>query len=130
MDIRKDIGSRMDIELFLAAFYEKVKKDETIGIIFTAIVPINWEQHIPVIADFWETILLDNPVYKGNAMEKHFTLNKIYPLQTKHFEAWLKIFDSTLDEMFQGDKATLAKTRAASIAMLMQHKMNISNNIL
>jgi len=128
MDIKKDIETRMDIELFLRAFYEKVKKDETIGIIFTEIVPMNWEHHIPVITDFWETILLDNPVYKKNAMEVHYTLNRIFPLQKKHFEAWLMLFNNTLDEMHQGDKTELAKKRALSIAMLMEHKMNDSRN--
>lgn len=63
MDIKKDIESREDITLFINAFYEKVKQDEVIGIIFNEIVPINWEHHIPVIIYFWETILLDNPLY-------------------------------------------------------------------
>lgn len=124
MVIKKDIQNRQDIETFITAFYEKVKQDETIGIIFTKIVPINWEHHIPLITDFWESILLDNPVYKNNAMEAHYALNKIFPLQKKHFNAWLKIFNSTLNEMFDGDKVLLAKKRAESIAMLMEHKMN------
>lgn len=57
-------------------------------------------------------------------MEAHYALNKIFPLQKKHFNAWLKIFNSTLNEMFDGDKVLLAKKRAESIAMLMEHKMN------
>ncbi len=124
MVIKKDIKNRQDIETFITAFYERVKQDETIGIIFTKIVPINWKHHIPLITDFWESILLDNPVYKNNAMEAHYSLNKIFPLQKKHFDAWLKIFNSTLDEMFEGDKVVLAKKRAQSIAILLEHKMN------
>lgn len=128
MDIKKDIETRMDIEQFTVTFYEKVKADPTIGIIFTEIVSINWEKHIPLIADFWETILLDNPVYKQNAMESHFSLNRIFPLQKKHFDTWLYLFNTTLDELFAGEKTNLAKQRALSIAMLMQHKMNSEKN--
>ncbi len=128
MDIKKDIETRMDIEQFTVTFYEKVKADPTIGIIFTEKVSINWEKHIPLIADFWETILLDNPVYKQNAMESHFSLNRIFPLQKKHFDTWLYLFNTTLDELFAGEKTNLAKQRALSIAMLMQHKMNSEKN--
>ncbi len=125
---KKDIKTREDIEKLMRSFYEKVSDDKTLGIIFTEIVPLNWEHHIPLITDFWETILLDNPVYKNNAMEVHYTLNKIFPLQEKHFTAWLHLFNSTLDEMYEGKIALLAKKRAAGIAALMQHKMNNINN--
>ena len=124
---KKDIINRADIESFLAAFYEKVIHDETIGIIFTKIFPINLQQHIPVITDFWETILLDKPVYKKNAMEIHFEINKVFKLEKKHFEAWLFLFNKTIDELHSGEKVILAKKRAAGIASLMQLKMNTIN---
>ncbi|MEO6405444.1 MAG: group III truncated hemoglobin [Ferruginibacter sp.] len=123
MDIKRDIGSRADIENFLLAFYEKVKTDEHIGIIFTKIVPINWAHHIPIITDFWESILLGNPVYKKNAMEVHFQLNKIFPLKEKHFNSWLHIFNDTINALYEGPVTELAKKRAASIAALMLYKM-------
>jgi hemoglobin len=123
----RDIETRADIETFIQAFYKKVIIDETVGIIFTKIVPINWEHHIPLIVDFWETILLDNHVYKKNAMAVHFDINKIFPLQKKHFDAWLYLFNNTLDEMFEGNKTTLAKKRAEGIAQMMLLKMDREN---
>ena len=125
MDIKKDIETREDIERFIHAFYEKVKVDDRIGIIFNEIVSINWEHHIPIITDFWESILLDNPVYKYNGMEIHYKLHAMYPLNKEHFQAWLSLFESTLDEMFLGNIAELAKKRAKSVASLMKFKMNI-----
>ena len=124
---KRDIKTRADIEKFILAFYQKVIKDATIGEIFTKIFPLNWEQHIPHITDFWETILLDNPVYKKNAMEIHYELNKIYKLENKHFNAWLCLFNTTLDELYSGEKVVLAKKRAAGIAALMQLRMNKIN---
>ena len=122
MDI-KEIASREDIIRLLKLFYEKVIKDETIGIIFTNIVPIDWDHHIPLIADFWESILLDNHVYSGNPMLKHIHINNIYPLHKKHFDAWLRLFDETVDENFTGEVAMLAKKKAHGIAGIMQLKM-------
>jgi hemoglobin len=123
MDIKKDIESRDDIDRFIRSFYEKVKTDPTIGIIFTEIVEMDWDHHIPVIVNFWESILLDNPVYKRNAMAVHYDLNKKYPLEPKHFEAWLHLFNDSLDKMFSGKITELAKKRAAGIASLMLFKM-------
>jgi hemoglobin len=127
MPPKRDIETRADIETFIQAFYKKVIVDETVGIIFTKIVPINWEHHIPLIVDFWEIILLDNPMYKKNAMAVHFDINKVFPLQKKHFDAWLYLFNSTLDEMFEGNKTTLAKKRAEGIAQVMLLKMDAEN---
>ena len=126
--MKPDITNRTDIEKLIILFYEKVKKDTVIGFIFTDVVPINWEHHIPLIVDFWETILLDNPVYKKNAMEVHYDLNKKLPLKKEHFESWLNLFFTTLDELFEGKIATLAKTRAKSIADVMLFKMSNANN--
>lgn len=124
MDTKQDIATRADIELFITAFYEKVKTDPVIGIIFTEVVQMHWEHHIPVIVSFWESILLDNPVYKRNAMAVHYDLHKKYPLKQEHFDAWLRLFNETLDELFTGSVADLAKKRAAGIAALMLFKMN------
>lgn len=126
MQTKRDISCREDIELFIRAFYECVVKDETIGIIFTSVIKMDWENHIPLITDFWETILLDNPVYKNNAMEVHYHINKIFQLQKNHFDAWLHLFNSTLLKMYEGPVTNLALQRAAGIAGVMEFKMKQS----
>jgi hemoglobin len=126
--MKTDITSRADITLFISSFYEKVKQNKEIGFIFNEVVKMDWEKHIPIIVDFWETILLDNPVYKKNAMEVHYELNKKIPLNKIHFETWLSLFNATVNELFEGKIATLAKTRARSVANLMQFKINDINN--
>lgn len=121
--MKGDIAGRTDIEKMVVLFYEAVKKDETIGFIFNDVVKMNWEKHIPVIVDFWETILLDNPVYTKNAMEVHYDLNKKIPLGKEHFSSWVHLFIKTVDDLFEGKTAALAKTRAKSIAAIMLFKM-------
>ena len=126
--MKPDINRREDITMFISSFYEKVKVNEEIGFIFNEVAHMNWEEHIPVIVDFWETILLDNPVYKKNAMEVHYDLNKKFPLQKIHFDTWLSLFNSTVGELFEGKIAILAKTRAKAIADLMLFKITGINN--
>ena len=118
-----EIQTRMDIELLLATFYEKVKKDDIIGYIFNDIAKVNWEHHIPIICDFWETLLLGATSYSKNAMQVHYVLNRKVPLEEKHFQRWLQLFNETVDDLFTGDIAVMAKTKAKSIAALMQFKM-------
>lgn len=126
--MKPDIMCRTDIENFIGNFYENVKQDKTIGFIFNEVADMNWEKHIPLIVDFWETILLDNPVYKNNAMEVHYDLNKKLPLKKEHFESWLALFNQAVDKLFTGKVADHAKTRAKSIAAVMLFKMENANN--
>ncbi len=118
-----DIHSRKDIELLMEKFYDKVKKDDTIGPIFNDVAKVDWSHHIPIICDFWETLLLDAASYRKNVMEVHFNLNRKIALEDKHFEVWLELFTDTVDEYFTGEKATQAKKKAKSIADLMKFKI-------
>lgn len=123
----KDISSRSDIEQLVRTFYGKVRQNETLGYIFDDIMKIDWEHHIPILVDFWETILLDTNSYTRNAMGEHFKVNQKIKLEPLHFTTWLNLFDSTVDELFSGEKAELAKKRAHSVAQIMQLKMNQIN---
>ena len=60
-------------------------------------------------------------------MEVHYILNRKVPFQEKHFEQWLKLFFETVDQLFSGKTASMAKTKAKSIAALMQFKMKQEN---
>ena len=127
-DINKsDIQKRSDVELLINEFYDKVRKDDILGIIFNDVVKMNWEHHIRVIVDFWDTVLLDADLYHNNAMTPHFAINKIFPLQQQHFDRWIKLFFETLDEHFEGPITTLAKTRAKGVAGIMKIKMDATN---
>ena len=83
--MKKDISNRKDMEILIELFYQKVLLDPVIGFIFKEIVSIKQEKHIPLIAYFGESILLDNPVYKNNAIEMHYDLNKKMPLEKNTF---------------------------------------------
>jgi len=121
--MKHDIENRDDVKLLVDAFYDKVKKDTTIGYIFNDIAKVNWDKHLPVMYDFWESILFFTGSYTGNPMTVHGLVHRAAKLTTEHFNVWLKLFTSTVDELFGGEKAELAKQRAISIATVMQTKL-------
>lgn len=125
--MKKDIADRTDIELLMNAFYGKLLTDERIGYIFTDVAKLDLTTHIPIIADFWESVLLNKNVYHNNAMKVHLDLNDRTVLTKEHFDGWLTHFNATVDALFEGDIATLAKQRARSVATLMQIKIAQKN---
>jgi len=78
---------------------------------------------MPKMYDFWETTLFQKTTYKGNPMTIHLDLNQKQPLKKLHFDRWLLLFNETVNKLFTGQKAELAKTRALSIATVMQIKI-------
>ena len=121
--MKNDIESKKEIELLVDTFYSKVKADELIGYIFTDIAKVNWEKHLPVMYSFFENMLFYTGSYTGNPMELHKHINRLYPLTAEHFVRWNLLFTTTVDELFTGDKAELAKQRAKSISAVMQIKI-------
>jgi hemoglobin len=118
-----DIQNRDDIETLLRKFYEKAFKDDVIGFYFTEVAKLDLEKHLPVISDFWETVLFGVAKYKNNAIAVHNPLHAIHAFEDKHFERWIELFTATIAENFEGDTAELAKQRARSIATVMKIKI-------
>ncbi|MGH2566380.1 MAG: group III truncated hemoglobin [Ginsengibacter sp.] len=121
--MKKDITTREDIDLLMHDFYKKLLDDNSINYIFTDVAKLDIRAHIPVIADFWESVLFHRNVYHNNAMKIHLDLNNKIPLLKHHFDTWLRYFNTTVDELYEGNIAEMAKQRAVSIATVMQVKI-------
>jgi len=122
--MKYDITTRNDIDNLVQSFYNKLLHDDLLHIIFEKMVLPNLEEHLKTIADFWDSILLDANNYRGNVTEKHFELDKQFPLSKTEFDRWLLHWNTTIDELFLGEKANTAKQRAQSIADIMQYKLD------
>lgn len=122
--MKKDIESREELEDFLWAFYKKTFADELIGNFFTEVVPLDLDTHIPVIANFWESVAFNKPNYRRNVMEVHQHIHHLSKIKKEHLDRWVKLFTETLDEGFDGSRVELMKQRARSIATLMDIKLN------
>lgn len=112
----KDIETEEDVKLFSDLFYQKLLADHQISHYF---LNLNLQEHMPRIYSFWSTILLGSMSYKKNMMEAHQHLH----LKKEDFPIWLRHFESTLRENFQGEKADEAISRANTIAMTMRYKL-------
>lgn len=115
---KPDITSRQDIELLINRFYDKVKSDPLLAPVFSH---VNWPKHLPVMCDFWSFTLLGEPGYRNNMVQKHLSLS----IQPEHFTQWLSLFNATADELFSGDKAEEAKSRAYSMGVVIQVKLGL-----
>ena len=124
---KKDIEERAELERMLEIFYQKAFKDDLISHFFLEVVPLNLETHIPVITDFWESVLLDGRNNKKNVMEIHLNISEKSKIGKEHLDRWVKLFTETVEEMFEGPKAALAKQRATSIATMMHLKIDYPN---
>jgi hemoglobin len=111
-----DIETRADCEQLVRAFYGRALDDEIIGWLFTKVAKLDLEAHVPQITSFWETVLLGTPSYTGGAFRPHAELHAKAPLRGGHFVRWLALWDQTVDELFAGDTANLAKSHAHRVA--------------
>lgn len=118
--MKKDIENREDIIRMVNNFYEKVKPDKTISYFFSQVAGVDWEKHLPVMYNFWENIIFHVGGYTGNPMKHHIDLHQKSPMKKEHFNRWIELFNETVDELFEGEKAEQAKLRALSIATVMQ----------
>jgi hemoglobin len=125
----KKLETREDIEQLVNLFYTKVTKDEKIASFFTDIAKVNWDNHLPKMYSFWESILFGQMTYKGNPMGAHFPINEIKAMEQEHFDRWLELWTTTVEETFSGENADLAIYKAQNIAKLMAFKMDIARRL-
>jgi len=121
--MKNDIVNRKDVELLVNTFYEKVKVDKVISHIFNDVAEVDWATHLPRMYSFWASLLLGEHSFSGNPMKKHIELSNLTAMTEAEFSEWLLLFFQTTDELFEGEKAEEAKSRAVNIARLMLHKI-------
>jgi hemoglobin len=117
--MKNDITNRNDIQTLVDRFYDKVRVDELIGPVFSH---VDWPHHLPIMYNFWSSMVLGDRSYQGNPFRKHLPL----AIQPKHFQRWLHLFRQTVDENFEGETAMEVKARAESIAGIFQLRMGLT----
>jgi hemoglobin len=122
---RGDIDTRDDCERLVRAFYGRALSDPMIGWLFVDVARLDLERHVPVIASFWESALLGARTYGGGAFRPHAVLHAQAGLRSGHFERWLALWCATVDELFEGERAELAKAHARRVAEAFQRRLAI-----
>jgi hemoglobin len=111
-----DITDAESIRLLVTEFYSRAFRDELLGPVFVDVAQMDLDAHLPVMVEFWSTVLLGARSYRGGAFAPHARLHAEVPLTRRHFDRWLAIWRSTVDDLFAGAVAEDAKQRAAAIA--------------
>jgi hemoglobin len=119
----KDIQNQEDLLLLVDDFYKKLLQDEVISYIFTDVVKIKLETHLPILVTFWSQAILGTGGYFNNLTQIHLDVNQKEYLSPELFKIWLHHFYSSVDENFKGDKAEQIKTQALSLATILQIKI-------
>lgn len=120
MAVKGDIKTRQDVKRLVVTFYQKVRKHDVLGSIFNLIIP-DWEAHFELLTDFWETQLFLKRKYHGNPVETHQEVDdKVNnSVTSEHFGIWLNLWFETIDELFEGETAWIAKNRAQKMSTML-----------
>lgn len=119
----KDITTREDLYILMSRFYQKLLKDSRVNFIFIEVAKIDIEDHLETITNFWDQIIFLRGGYKNNVLQIHQNLHQKFPFKKEHFDIWLQYFNETIDENFKGENSEICKTKALSIATVMQIKI-------
>jgi hemoglobin len=123
----KDIENQDDLYYLVDNFYKRLLSDDSISYIFTDVVKIKLEEHLPILVTFWSQAIFDTGGYYNNLTKIHLDINDIEKLTPELFTIWLNHFNASVDDNFGGANAEKIKTQALSLATIMQIKINIDD---
>ena len=118
--MRKEIKDVNDIRLLVDRFYERVEEDELLAPIFHGRIK-DMPSHLRRMYEFWNAVLMHESSYDPLTLAKHADL----PLMNQHFVRWLSLFLDTIDDLYSGPSAELAKVRAIKMAEEFQVKLEL-----
>lgn len=107
----KDITTNDDIKLLVDTFYAEAQKEELIGPVFERFIK-DWDEHHIKLYQFWRTVILKQSAYRAKPVQMHFEME----LTQEHFDRWLVIWKATVDNLFAGENADVAKFRGGKMA--------------
>ncbi len=110
---------------FVDIFYEKARKDKDIGPTFNNRIGSEkgWQRHKAVVSSFWLLHLTGEhdesapPKHKGGMVGAHQAMS---PFPREHFGVWLKLFEETLDELFNAECKAKILAKAKDLASRLQ----------
>ncbi|MFF2277497.1 group III truncated hemoglobin [Agromyces sp. NPDC058126] len=122
-DGHHDLRDRDDLVALIEAFYLRAFADPLIGPIFTDVAKMDLAHHLPIMCDFWESVLFDAGTYHRNTLALHVALDAKHPLTEAHFDRWLVLWRQTVDDGFRGEVADRAKVQGERIAASIRRRL-------
>jgi hemoglobin len=111
------------IEQLVHRFYAKVRKDPLLGPVFNDVAKVDWDHHLPLLCQFWNSVMFGKREYYGDPYTKHMLLASKTELSEAHFARWLELFNDTADAILPTDAAQEIQYRAMMIAGALKRGM-------
>ena len=120
------VPSEAIVEQLVRDFYGRIREDTVLGAIFERRLSNRWDAHIKTMIDFWSSVTIRTGRYEGQPHIMHRNLG----LEPAHFEHWLALFRSAVEDNCEGTIADLFIDRANRIANSLQISLNIGPNAI
>ncbi|MGQ1935073.1 group III truncated hemoglobin [Ornithobacterium rhinotracheale] len=121
---KQDLDTIELVRLMVDKFYTKVRKDELLAPIFEERIGDHWKEHLEKMYKFWQTILHDEHTYYGSPFPPHANM----PVEQKHFDRWLELFNQNLNELSEGPLKEEASWRAQKMVQMFMYKIEYLRN--
>ena len=118
-----DIETQDDLYYLVDNFYKRLLSDASISYIFTDVVKIKLEEHLPILVTFWSQAIFDTGGYFNNLTKIHLDINAKSYLSKELFEIWLDHFEAAINENFEGFNCERMKNQAHNLSTIMQIKI-------
>lgn len=69
------------------------------------------DAHIPVMCDFWESVLFRAGLYHGSTLPAHRHVHNRNPLSANHFLRWLALWNATVADVLGACRRNTQKSR-------------------
>lgn len=104
-------------------FYADVAMDDLLGPMFNDVAKVDWSEHIPKLAAFWQRALLGIPGYMGNPFRAHVLVHNQRNFTAAHFERWLTLFHETVELGWVGPYADHILMIAENVARVHSNQL-------
>lgn len=118
-----DVQNQDDLYIIVEDFYKKLLADAKISYIFTDVVKIKLEEHLPILVTFWSQAIFGTGGYFNNLTQIHLDVNMKSYLSKELFEIWLAHFEAAINENFEGFNCERMKNMAHNLSTIMQIKI-------
>ncbi|MET1413907.1 group III truncated hemoglobin [Roseibium sp. HPY-6] len=85
------------IQVMVHTFYRCIREHPRLGDIFNKRLDGKWEDHLPKMEAFWQSVLLKNGAYKGKPVPAHLKLKEVV---SSDYADWLSVFRPVVRELF------------------------------
>jgi len=99
---RYETVDAQSIQTMVHTFYGCIREHPRLGSIFNPRLDGKWDEHLPNMEAFWQSVLLKNGAYKGKPVPAHLRLKEVV---SSDYGEWLSVFRPVVRELFVPDLA-------------------------